>query len=45
MHAVINPVIVLFLGQEVGMGREADRMRLQTAQEEQEEVIEKRRRR
>lgn len=40
MHAVINPVIVLFLGQEVRMGREADQMRLQT---EEEEVMEKRR--
>lgn len=32
-HAVINPVIVLFLGLEVGLGREAARMRLQTGKE------------
>lgn len=43
MHAVINPVIVLFLGWEVGLGREAARMKLRTG--EKGEVMEGRMRR
>lgn len=37
MHAVINPVIVLFLGWEVGTGREEVRMRRQTQEERGDE--------
>lgn len=36
MHAVINPVIVLFLGREVGLGRVVVRMRLQTGEKGEE---------